>query len=142
MSFLNDLGKKISGAAELATDKAKDFAELASDKAKDLAEMTKTNYDISVLQKQMDSDYTEIGKQMFQLEKDNPLSPVHELCQKIVVAQQTIADMNAKLQPNHPEEETSFVAPSTAQSKTFCPNCGSEVVGGGKFCPGCGTPIA
>lgn len=141
MSFLNDLGKKISGAAELATDKAKDFAELATDKAKDLAEMTKTNYDISVLQKQIDSDYAEIGKKMVQLEKDNPLSPVHELCQKIVVAQQAIADMNAKIQPNQLEEETTAAAPSTAQSKKYCPNCGSEMVGEGKFCQGCGTPI-
>lgn len=130
MSFLNDLGKKISGAAEMATDKAKD-----------LAEITKLNYDIASTQKQIESDYAEIGKQMFLLEKDNPLSPVTELCQKILAAQQTIADLNAKIQQIQTEGQTTSAAPSTAQAKKFCPNCGTEIAGEGKFCQGCGTPI-
>ena len=95
MSFLNDLGKKLSGAAEVA-----------ADKAKDLAETTKLNYDISVAQKQIESDYTEIGKQMFLLEKDNPASPVSALCQKILSTQESIAALHTKIQQIQADDQT------------------------------------
>ena len=155
MSFLNDLGKKISGAAEMASDKAKDFAEIASDKAKDFAEMasdkakdlaeiTKINYDISVLQKQVESDYAELGKLMFPLEKDNALSPAHELCEKIATTQQTIAELSAKIQQPEPVEEveeSEGEAPAATSAKKFCGNCGTEIIGEAKFCQACGTQI-
>jgi len=136
MSFFNDLGKKISGAAEVA-----------ADKAKELAEITKLNYEISSTQKQIDNDYNEIGRQIFQMEKDNPASPVAELCQKITAAQESIAALNAKIQQIKSDGQTSTVpaaastAPSDAPAKRFCSNCGTEVSPEGKFCPGCGTPI-
>ena len=129
MSFLNDLGKKIGGVAEVA-----------ADKAKDLAEITKLNYEISATQKQIDTEYMEIGKLIFSQEKDNPDSQVAELCRNIIAAQQTISDLDAKIQQIKTDVQTS-AAPSSAPLKKFCTNCGTEVVGGSKFCPGCGATI-
>jgi len=129
MSFLNDLGKKIGGVAEVA-----------ADKAKDLAEITKLNYEISATQKQIDNGYLEIGKQVFSQEKDNTDSPVAELCRNIIAAQQTILDLDVKIQQIKTDVQTSAAA-SAAPSKKFCTSCGAEVVGGSKFCPGCGAPM-
>lgn len=129
MSFLNDLGKKIGGAAEVA-----------ADKAKDLAEITKINYDISAVQKQMEADYAEIGKQVFALEKDDPESPVAELCAKIVNAQQTVDSLSARI-AQIKAEGPQAAAPASETCKRFCPNCGAEAVGDAKFCQSCGTPI-
>ena len=129
MSFLNDLGKKIGGVAEVA-----------ADKAKDLAEITKLNCEITATQKQIDNGYMEIGKRVFLQEKDNPESPVAELCRNIIAAQQTIADIEAKIQLVKSEAPTN-VASSDVPSKKFCTNCGAEVVGINKFCPVCGAPI-
>jgi flagellar hook-length control protein FliK len=131
MSFLNDLGKKIGGAAEVA-----------ADKAKDLAEITKINYDISAVQKQMECDYAEIGKQVFALEKDDPESPVAELCAKIVNAQQTIDSLSARIAQIKAEgPQAAAPASAPASGKRFCPACGAEAVGDAKFCQSCGTPI-
>ena len=131
MSFLNDLGKKLGGAAEVA-----------ADKAKDLAEITKLNYDISAVQKQMEADYAEIGKQVFALEKDNPESPVAELCAKIVNAQQTVESLTARIAQIKAEvPQAAAAAPASEPCKRYCPNCGAEAVGEGKFCQSCGTPI-
>jgi len=129
MSFLNDLGKKIGGVAEVA-----------ADKAKDLAEITKLNYEISAAQKQIDNGYLEIGKQVFAQEKDNLESPVAELCGNIIAAQQTIAELDAKIKQIKSEAQTNANTASEVSSKKFCTSCGTDVAGG-KFCPGCGAPI-
>ena len=129
MSFFNDLGKKIGGVAEVA-----------ADKAKDLAEITKLNYEIATTQKQIDNCYMEIGKQTFLQEKDNPESSVAELCRNIIAAQQTIIDLDVKIQLIK-QEAPSNAGPSTAPSKKFCTSCGAEIIGANKFCPGCGAPI-
>lgn len=129
MSFLNDLGKKIGGVAEVA-----------ADKAKDLAEITKLNYEISAAQKQIDNGYLEIGKQVFAQEKDNLESPVAELCGNIIAAQQTIAELDAKIKQIKSEAQTNASTASEVSSKKFCTSCGTDVAGG-KFCPGCGAPI-
>jgi len=136
MSFLNDLGKKLGGAAEVA-----------ADKAKDLAEITKLNYDISAAQKQMEGDYAEIGRELFPLVKDDPDSPVASLCVKIINAQQTIDSLNQRItqikseNPQTKAETKAAEAPTAATCKRYCPNCGAEAVGEGKFCQSCGTPI-
>ena len=115
MSFLNDLGKKLGGAAEVA-----------ADKAKDLAEITKLNYDISAVQKQMEGDYAEIGKQVFALEKDDPESPVAELCVKIVNAQQTIDSLNARI-AQIKSDAPQGAASASEPCKRYCPNCGAAL---------------
>jgi uncharacterized protein Yka (UPF0111/DUF47 family) len=86
MAFFNEIGKKIGSAAGAT-----------ASKAKELAEVTKLNSQISDQEKQIDKLYIEIGKQIYELDKDNAESPVKELCEKITEAQQTIATLKEKI---------------------------------------------
>ena len=63
-------------------------------KAVGLAEVTKLNSQISIRNRY--KFYIEIGKQIYELDKDNAESPVKELCEKITEAQQTIATLKEK----------------------------------------------
>lgn len=86
MAFLNNIGKKIGSAA--GATKAK---------AMDLAETTKLNSQISDQEKQIEKLYLEIGIKVFELDKENPESPVSELCGKIKEGQGTIAELKQKI---------------------------------------------
>lgn len=87
MAFLDNLGKKISDAAGTATEKAKDFAET-----------TKLNSAIYSEEKQINQYFMEIGKMTFERDKDNPESPAAELIGKIIASQQTIDDLEKKIE--------------------------------------------
>lgn len=86
MDFLEKLGKKVGEAAGSATEKAKDFAET-----------TKLNSAISSEEKQINQYFLEMGKIIFEQDKENPDSPVAELCAKILTAQKTIDDLKQKI---------------------------------------------
>ena len=62
----------------------------AAEKAKDKVEITKLNSLISSEEKKIQQYFQEIGEIIFQQEKENPDSPVAELCNKVLAAQQTI----------------------------------------------------
>lgn len=87
MAFLNNLGKKIGEAAGNATEKAKDFAET-----------TKLNSAISAEEKQINQYFMDIGKLIFEQERDNPDSPVADLIEKITTSLQNIDDLKRKIE--------------------------------------------
>jgi len=60
MALFDDLGKKLSTAAELTVDKAKD-----------LAETGKTKLDIATEEKEIKELYAKIGEAIFLQEKEN-----------------------------------------------------------------------
>ncbi|AGA67762.1 hypothetical protein Desdi_0208 [Desulfitobacterium dichloroeliminans LMG P-21439] len=146
MAFFDKIGKKIG-----------DVAGTAADKAKDLAETTKLNAAISTEEKQIHQYYLEIGKTMFELEKNNPDSPVAEFVQKILASQQTIAELKDKIieikedkdSPKESEEplQQNKQAVSTPTSgndvgvQNICPNCQTDNPENSKFCRNCGTPL-
>ncbi len=72
MAFFDDFGKKISTAADLAVDKAKD-----------LAETGKLKLDIAAEEKEIQNLYIQIGKSVYHLEKDNPDSIYAAECYNI-----------------------------------------------------------
>lgn len=86
MAFLNKLGKAIGDAAGTATEKAKDFAET-----------TKLNNAISSEEKQINQYFIEIGKFIFEQEKDNPESQVAETCAKIIDSLHKIEELKKKI---------------------------------------------
>jgi len=86
MAFLDKLSKKIGDVAESATDKAKDFAET-----------TKLNSAISAEEKHINQYFLDIGKLIFEQEKDNPDSPVAELISEINSSLHTIEDLKSKI---------------------------------------------
>lgn len=87
MAFLDKIGKKIGDVAGSATDMAKDFAET-----------TKLNSEISAEEKQINQWFLEIGKLIFENEKENPDSVVAEFIAKIKSSQQSIEELKRKIE--------------------------------------------
>lgn len=150
MTFLKNLGEKIGSAAGSAAAKAKEMAEIA-----------KLNSAIGTEEKHINQAYLEIGKLVFELDKDNPESPVAEHCNKILAAQQSIAELRQKIAALKEDDkppvvekveekpilveavvvEQPQVEAQSAPARKFCPNCGAENNVNSKFCNGCGQPM-
>ena len=82
MAFLDDFGKKLSTAADLAVDKAKD-----------LAETGKLKLDVAAEEKEIQNLYVQIGKAVYHLEKDNPDSVYAAECFQIAERLKKIEDL-------------------------------------------------
>lgn len=150
MAFLKNLGEKIGSAAGSA-----------AAKAKEMAEISKLNSAIGTEEKHINQAYLEIGKQIFEQERDNLESPVAELCNKILASQHTIDELREKIaalkdddkppvaekveeKPVIAEEVVVEHTPAPAQgtpARKFCSNCGSENNVTSKFCNSCGQPL-
>lgn len=85
MAFFDNVGKKISTAADLAVDKAKD-----------LAETGKTKLDIATEEKEIKELYAKIGEAVFLLEKDNAESVYSAECLAIKEHMQKIDELKAQ----------------------------------------------
>ncbi|MBR5318033.1 MAG: hypothetical protein IKU46_00340 [Peptococcaceae bacterium] len=83
MAF-DDFKKKLSAAADLAVDKAKD-----------LAETGKQKLDIAAEEKEIQNLYAQIGKSVYHLEKDNPESIYSAECANITERLQRVAELKA-----------------------------------------------
>lgn len=87
MAFLNKIGKAIGDAAGTASEKAKDFAET-----------TKLNSAISTEDKQINQYFLEIGKYVFEEDRNNPESPYAEIFSKITDSLKNIEELKRKIQ--------------------------------------------
>ncbi len=87
MAFLDKIGKAIGDAAGTASEKAKDFAET-----------TKLNSAISTEEKQINQYFLEIGKYVFEEDKNNPESPYTEIFSKITDSLKNIEELKRKIQ--------------------------------------------
>ncbi len=87
MAFLNKIGKAIGDAAGTASEKAKDFAET-----------TKLNSAISTEEKQINQYFLEIGKYVFEEDRNNPESPYAEIFSKITDSLKNIEELKRKIQ--------------------------------------------
>jgi hypothetical protein len=129
MAFFENLGKKIGSVAETAADKANEFAEI-----------TKLNNSISSEQKQIDGLFIEIGKLIFEREKEDQDSPIAEQCRKILISQNSIAEFQSKIEQI--KGSNGQPAGNAAQADAnYCSNCGAVIPENGKFCQSCGTPF-
>jgi len=86
MAFLDKLGKTIGNVADSASEKAKDFAET-----------TKLNSAISSEEKSINQCYIEIGKFIYEQDKDNSDSSVSHICDKISASMKNIEDLKQRI---------------------------------------------
>ena len=86
MAFLNKIGKAIGGAAGTASEKAKDFAET-----------TKLKNAVSAEEKQINQYFLEIGKYVFEEERNNPESHYAEIISKITDSLRKIEELKRKI---------------------------------------------
>lgn len=105
MAFLDDLTKKLSVAADIAVDKAKD-----------LAETGKTKLDIATEEKEVQKLYAQIGKAIYQQEKDNPGSIFAAECYNITERLQRIETLKWETPSGDPVGEP-ITEPDTEEQK-------------------------
>lgn len=118
MSFFDELGQKVSKAAQVA-----------AEKSGEIVEITKINANISSEESKVKALYAEMGKICYeQYEKGEVLSAQFiTLCDEIKKHKETIADCRQKL--------------SDAKNVQYCPNCGKENQKNSAFCSGCGQKL-
>jgi hypothetical protein len=87
MAFFDELKSKVETAANATADKAKEVAEVAKLKS----EIVSQEHAIT-------ASYLEIGKALYEQEKDKPDSPVADACASIATAQAAIEDLKARIE--------------------------------------------
>lgn len=137
MAFLDDLGKKITTAAEAVADKTKELAEIA-----------KLSNEIGKSEKRVRSLYEQVGRILFEQEKYNADSPAYQHCVDILAEQQKILELEKKIEAIKsdsgvvaaPAVEESQVTVKPESGERTCPSCGhseSEQ----EFCTKCGAEL-
>ncbi len=142
MAFLDELAKKIG-----------DVADMAVDKAKDLTEVGRLNMAISSEEKLVQGWYAEIGKAIFEQEKENADSAYLAQCVKIQASLDKIEMLKFQLadvkengynEPIDIEPKTDSVEDmpkDEAQTGKVCPFCGKAVLEDSVFCSACGEKL-
>lgn len=99
----------------------------ASQKARDLTDLAKLNMELKSKQDFIERQYTEIGKKVYETQKNDESSPFEQ----VFAIKQT-------------EEEIDTLRHEIAQAKgcSVCPHCGADVEKDVVYCPKCGKKIA
>jgi len=87
MNFFSDIGKKIGNAAETTVSKANE-----------LVEVTKLNAQIAAEEKQINKLYAEIGKIVFDHDKEDPNEAIADQCKQIIEGQEKIELLKRKIE--------------------------------------------
>ena len=75
-----------------------DAAEATVSKANELVEVTKLNAQIASEEKQINKLYAEIGKIVFEHDKEDPNEAIADQCSQIIVAQENIEYLKRKIE--------------------------------------------
>ena len=86
MEFLKDLGRTMGNTVNLM-----------ADKAKEVVEVTKLNGEINREERNIESTFAEIGKIIFEMEKDNPQSLVAEQIQRVLASRANIDTLRTRI---------------------------------------------
>ncbi len=86
MEFLKDLGRTMENTVNLV-----------ADKAKEVVEITKLNGEINREERNIESTFAEIGKIIFETEKDNPESLVAEQIQRVLASRANIDTLRTRI---------------------------------------------
>ena len=79
-------------------DKLESAAGATASKAKEVAAVARLNSSIADEEKTIAATYTDIGKFIYETQKDNTESPVYSLCQKIAKAEKEIERLKAEIE--------------------------------------------
>ena len=97
--MFENLGKKVSGFAQVAAKKSGELAQTAAKKSGEMIEITKLNMSISNEEEIIKKRYTEIGKQYVEsLDSGEDFSAsVHEMCNEIKQSKENISHIKEKI---------------------------------------------
>ncbi len=114
MSFIEDIGKKVTQAGNDTTQAAKR-----------LSELNRLNAELKAYEKKINSLYTEIGKSYFEnCSEEYPISVLGALTDELRQNKEAVENINAKI--------------AQVKGVTICDKCGAEIPVDAVFCPVCG----
>ena len=135
MSFLDQLGKKLSDTGQEAATKARNFAEV-----------TRINGLISDTERRISRLYGEIGQSYYERHKDDPAAEEAERISAILSAYGEIAQYQEQIKQIKGVEQCPNCGAEVAAGSAFCNACGAKLVPpaaqAGRSCPQCGCPVA
>lgn len=97
MGFLDDMAKKVGSVANEAGSKAKTVATEAGSKAKDVAGIAKLSAEVGSKEKDMAKLFVEIGKKVYESDRDSLPEELKEAVEKIDTIKAAIESLNAKI---------------------------------------------
>ena len=116
MAILDDIKDTLTKTTKSAVNKGKKFTDV-----------TKLKSQKNSAKKELNEIYLELGKAYYEKFKDAPAEEDAEKFEKIIAAEEKIADLEAQIR--------------AIKGITICPSCGEENAAGKKFCGGCGSPL-
>ena len=116
MSFLDDLGQKISDAGESVFQKGKNFADTQ-----------KANMDIKEAQRQIDSLYAQIGRGYVDAHPMEAEAEYGNYLSQIKAAKNHIEELQENIRE--------------IKHLSTCPKCGGDISENAEFCPFCGAKL-
>ena len=105
---------------------AKKTGKAAVDKAGDMKDLAKLNMEIRSKEDFIERQYIEIGKRVYETEKDSDSSAFEE----VFMIKRTFEEI---------EEIRQDIAEIKGMMK--CPKCGADVAPDSRFCPSCGASV-
>ena len=115
MAFFDEIGKRITDGGQKAAEQARIFAEV-----------NRLNGQVSEQERLISQLYTQIGKDYYEVHKENP-----EEC--VLSSVEGISAL--------PTESVVETVETEAAPANICPGCGSKVEPGMKFCMTCGQKL-
>ena len=116
MSFLNNLGQKIS-----------DVSQTTIKKTKDLADTAKLNLNISEEERKIDTAYEQIGKWYVEKHREDAEEDVKTWLDAIAVSEARIKECRESIHQ--------------MKGVAICPSCGASVDADAAFCSACGQKM-
>lgn len=159
MAFLENLGKKVGGAAQAVTKKSSE-----------IVEVTKLNVNVNSEEDKIQKLYTQIGKTVYENFRQTGNAPdsIKETCEQIKAHEENIRALKEKIAEvkgiktcincgaemeitqlfcskcGTKNELPQTAAESQPEEKTagpVCPSCGTVLSPGAAFCSNCGTKL-
>lgn len=140
MAFLDNIGKKVSGAAQAA-----------AKKSSELVETTKLNISIGSEEEKIKKLYGKMGKKVFEefCSGDEVHSDLKDDCEAIKTCEKTIKDLKAKIMEVKNVKSCSNCGVEMEMSSMFCAKCGTkqeipapaQQQDSGKLCPSCNASL-
>ena len=117
MAFLDNLGKKISHAGQVAVQKTKELTDIARLKSM-----------ISDEEKKIENNYCQIGKMYVAMHYDDFTTDFAELINEVRQSEEKLSEYRQQIH--------------TLKGVLLCEKCGSEISSSASFCQSCGFPVA
>lgn len=116
MSFIEDLGKKVTQAGNDTTQAAKNFSDI-----------NKFNSEIKACEKNIAKIYSEMGQKYYEIYSESPVEEMKAFVDEIRANKSRIDELGIQI--------------AGIKGLAICESCGAEIPVDSQFCPNCGMKM-